>query len=86
MLARVGRLGLNCPGDPGCPGNPIVLPGTSAIAVVTDTGGSAIEDLGTGAVFTTAPASPLAQLGGSGTLLAIGGAALLLVLVAGRRR
>lgn len=76
MLARVGRLGLNCPGDPGCPGNPIVLPGTSAIAVVTDTGG----------VFTTAPASPLAQLGGSGTLLAIGGAALLLVLVAGRRR
>lgn len=84
MFARVGTLGLNCPGDPGCPGNPVVLPGTQAVVTVTDTGESVVTDTGTGASFFSG-GSLLSQLGGTGTAVVAGGAFLLLLLLTRRR-
>ena len=71
---------LNCPGDPGCPGNPIDI-GTSAVVNVTPTGSTITTPQGV-QVF-AAPGGSLTDWlnQNSSTVLWIGGIALAVLLL-----
>lgn len=94
MLARIGQA-LNCPGDPGCPGNPAPLDVFNLPFVgPTSTNPLVSTELALSAAAMNpnlpAPASGFSQAlasVGSGTVLAIGGGVIvLLLLTRGRRR
>lgn len=100
MLARIGQAPLNCPGDPGCPGNlmpidtsnlpligPYLVGSQGASPLVTAQLAVGASALNPALQTATVPGASWGGVPGGAATVAIGGALLLLIVaLPGRRR